>query len=449
MTNAINLKIKFTKKHSTVLLLLKLRQHNQGTNEIESFVRNIQNLKTRKNMKRAIMKTKIQDARHEEMETRRKFKKELDYIKRKIGTNTEFYYRFNSLMQEEVEFNWREQKEKRRKKVKHLIKKWKNVRPTVPETYRGVTISTEALEEIFDEEEEHQERPALIYGGVELTETEQNILKLGPKFTTYGRIDKVQMEAASEVMADKIRWEMRSREEREGPWTEEKEWEDVEAKTVHNEADKTMDFSKLRVTDIPECRRITVPEPMEDRVEVVLANIKSRISEATDKYVKENCDDKGNIRKGNISKEETEAVRSLQEKVDKKEIIINMTDKSGRLSVDKPENYIESMSPHYRNDEEISMQEKNNIEKKLNGHCLQLGRILKVGERWKHWPRVQKALKNSDCHIPVLSGYVKDHKPTPEGQPPPARPVGGCDEANNRQLSWITNQIVTSVVPLQ
>ena len=51
------------------------------------------------------------------METRRKFLKELDYIKRKIGTDTEFCYWFNSLMQEEVEFNWREQKEKRRKKV--------------------------------------------------------------------------------------------------------------------------------------------------------------------------------------------------------------------------------------------------------------------------------------------------------------------------------------------
>ena len=32
--------------------------------------------------------------------------------------------------------------------------------------------------------------------------------------------------------------------------------------------------------------------------------------------------------------------RSLQEKVNNKEIIINMTDKSGRLSVDKLENYI-------------------------------------------------------------------------------------------------------------
>ena len=101
--------------------------------------------------------------------------------------------------------------------------------------------------------------------------------------------------------------------------------------------------------------------------------------------------------------------------------------------------------PHYSKDEVITMDEKNNIERKLNGHCLQLGRILKVGERWKHWPRVQKALKNNDCHIPVLSGYVKDHKQTPEGQPQPFRPVGGCLEANNGQLSWMTSQMVTSL----
>ena len=188
------------------------------------------------------MKTKIEDARYEEGEARRKFKKKLDYIKRRTGTNTELYDGFNSLMQEEVEFQWREQKEKRKKKVAHLIKKWRNVRPAPPETHRGVTISTETLKEIF-EGDEHQETQALNYGGVELSESEQKILKLGPKFTTYGKIDKVQMEAASEVMVDKIRWEMRSRQEREGPWTEEEEWKQVEAKTVHDEAKQTMEFS--------------------------------------------------------------------------------------------------------------------------------------------------------------------------------------------------------------
>ena len=82
-------------------------------------------------------------------------------------------------------------------------------------------------------------------------------------------------------------------------------------------------------------------------------------------------------------------------------------DKSGKMSVTTPENYIESMQPHIQNDMVlISWDEKCNIEKKLNCHCLQLGCILKIGEKWNHWPRVKKALKNQYCHIPVLYGLA-------------------------------------------
>ena len=42
-------------------------------------------------------------------------------------------------------------------------------------------------------------------------------------------------------------------------------------------------------------------------------------------------------------------------------------------------------------------------------------RNLEVGEAHGHWDRVKSALKNKDCHVPVLYGMVKDHKPRAPG----------------------------------
>ena len=46
----------------------------------------------------------------------------------------------------------------------------------------------------------------------------------------------------------------------------------------------------------------------------------------------------------------------------------------------------------------MSMSEKNRIERELNGHTLQLGRILDLGSNHKHWDRMKKALVNKACH---------------------------------------------------
>ena len=252
MTEAINLKIKFTQKHQTALLLKKLRRKNQGTNDIEYYIRNIKNISTKKRIRRSILSAKIQDACYSEQRAREKFKRKLEYLKRRIGQDRELYDSFNNIMQEEVEAVWKKGLEKGKKKISHLIEKWRSKRPKVPGEYKGVLISTEELEKKFED----PGNEVLNYGDVELSDAEKKIMEKGPKFTTYGQISKVEMESASEVMVDKIRWETRRRQERGGPWTVEDELEKVLAKTVLNEEEGTMDFSKQRVTDIPECRRI-------------------------------------------------------------------------------------------------------------------------------------------------------------------------------------------------
>ena len=177
-----------------------------------------------------------------------------------------------------------------------------------------------------------------------------------------------------------------------------------------------------------------------EKMEILL-----KIDLITDKYIKDNCDSKGNQRESNLSKDEIAGLKSLKKRVADGEILIVPTDKTGKLTVTTPERYIASMQPHVANDVIITWKEKESIERRLNGHCIQLGRILRMGDKWEHWPRIKSAITNHDCHVPVTIGLEKDHKHRPPGQPPAMRPVCLASEANNSQLSqvlaWIVNAI--------
>ena len=76
---------------------------------------------------------------------------------------------------------------------------------------------------------------------------------------------------------------------------EEWEWNQVQNKTVFDPSNISLNFAKLRVTDIASSRRINVPEPASEKIEIGLANAKAKIMQVTDDYIKEKCDSKDNI----------------------------------------------------------------------------------------------------------------------------------------------------------
>ena len=209
-----------------------------------------------------------------------------------------------------------------------------------------------------------------------------------------------------------------------------------------------MDHARERVTNMPFCRRINIPDPGSEEVEVVYQSMKAEIDTATKEYINRNCDSKGNLKTSNIDKETRDGIRSLRRRVKSGELLIQMTDKSGKLCANTKENYVASLQPHIENDSVITLKEKIKTENNLNAHCVQLARILRIGESHGHESRVRSAVTNRSCHVPVLSAMLKDHKPVPPGRPLPVRPVCGADEANNQQLSQILAGIVTAVTEI-
>ena len=131
------------------------------------------------------------------------------------------------------------------------------------------------------------------------------------------------------------------------------------------------------------------------------------------------------------------------------------SDKSGRLTANTRENFLQRMTPHMEKDNIVSVEDRHKIERELNATTLQWGRLLRVGERWngsgRHWPRIKNALRTKDCLAPPLYGLPKDHKAVPPGEEhlgPALRPVVGATESPNGALSDILTEVLTHMADM-
>ena len=150
-------------------------------------------------------------------------------------------------------------------------------------------------------------------------------------------------------------------------------------------------WNNKRVTDLKTCRRIEIPEPREESingtpVEVVLANINSRAENFTKQYISKNCDKNGypNAQKSAEQASIVKGIKSIQKKVKNNQLFLTTSDKTGKMVANTRENYIDRMETHVSNDRVINWEEKESIEKTLNGHSIQMGRLLKIGEKHGH-----------------------------------------------------------------
>ena len=151
MGKTLNSKLKFTKRHLSALLLMKLKLRNQGTNEVESFVKNIGNDRMKKEMRKKIMSVKIEDVKIEESKFRKEYEGRIEYMRKKLGHMVGVVEEFRRILQEEVTLLWEEGQKKMKKKIEWLLKKWKNVQPEVEEEHRGILVSDEKLKGKYGE----------------------------------------------------------------------------------------------------------------------------------------------------------------------------------------------------------------------------------------------------------------------------------------------------------
>ena len=132
-------------------------------------------------------------------------------------------------------------------------------------------------------------------------------------------------------------------------------------------------------------------------------------------------------------------MKSLRERDD---IFMTATDKTKKLCINTKENYTNRMGVHLTGNEEINWAAKQDNERVLNAHAIQMIRMFKIGDNHQYRGRIKMAFHNKFGHIPVLRGVDKDHKDGFDpAVGPPLRPIVAADEAPNGQIAEIMTQI--------
>ena len=472
--DTVKLKLSATRRRITVNTIERLLRYGVGTNELEHLSRRLtwgggilseyNKERRRKDFIIRELKTRRAYAIEDLERTKKLYIKRQQYLYQKIedtirdvSTCRGVKRSINTIIQDEVQREWNEKKESMKSKLRHLTQKWKYKYEQHEEKWNGIAISDKELEEFHKngEIEEHGLKVSNVntdpaaYDNIEVTDNQKALLRLPPKFATYGKISEKEMEFEMEVMNCKLRWEARNKRERDNEiWTREWEEEKIEREKLFDTQSNRLSFDMKRVTDIPTCRRIQLPDPEEEDIEVEIRSMTQRMKGVVAEYKREYCDDKGRVKSNNLTEQQKMGLIECKEKVKNNEQVFMMTDKSMKMTVDTPANYRRAMETHVRQDQEINQAEADKIEKTLNGHSVMWARILKIGKGWKQEQRVKSAVMSKNGTIPELYGLRKDHKPVVNGQEaigPPTRPVCGASRSINGPLSNILSEVLDRI----
>jgi hypothetical protein len=207
----------------------------------------------------------------------------------------------------------------------------------------------------------------------------------------------------------------------------------------------TMNFNKMRVTQLPTNPEIKMPAELSQLEETKYQTLKEEMIATVKQYRKGHCDSKGNIKAKNLSRKCQTGLREIKQMCKTGNVVCFPTDKSDRLSILSMDSYIQSAQPHIANDDVVCEAEMHRIEKTLEGHTFQAAKLLGLCRSTGNSKRLSGALLNTNTKPPSLYLVMKDHKPIQEGQNTPGRPICGATSCHNGQLSNILSIIVNAI----
>ena len=347
------------------------------------------------------------------------------------------------IWEEEKSYQRRRFTRKRKRKVAFLVNKYgkKRKESDTPEEVEGIAVKDSVLSE------DYNSNPR-VYGSIDTGPSRDvtSALSLPPKFTVYENVDPEKCEVEVEKSINKYRWSIMSGEERvkdeEGRatviGTSEREW-------PLNYESNSIDFQRMRATDLPFNKRVQLPEPVDPTVEISLQDLKYKLKSVTSEY----CQRSKQNKFSNLTNSEKRGLREVNRDED---VVIFQTDKSGRFSIDTVDNYREACANHIpEEDTVISEEEYSECQREINAHSGMWTRILKAGEnvsggKIKAADRIRKNLTVQNHSTAPLYALRKDHKAYDDQvKGPPTRPVCAANSAYNSRLSHMVCNILKPV----
>ena len=440
--------VKMCKRVLTRNLLDSLVKQRVGTREVQRGVskmyRNKKNMRRQHRTINIVMKDKLSDSEDEVKKARIEFEKVTEEYRREVPQGTVVDSLFNEIMKRETERVWTEGKRKNIKKIEMLVKSKKNeIRKQTQynrrEDTKSVKYRDRELEEMQRESQHTNKNEPEVYGGAVISEKQKSVLSKEPGFMMFNRIDEIEVEVEIEKGIAKARYEMMSWGDDEG-----EEDDDEPRNRIQDEDPRTtLKYSNMRATQIPTVQRLHEPRQGKIKQETIIEGTKEKLLECVQEYKKTHCDRKGNIKKDNLSQEEKEGLKQVKKDVKDGKIVVFTTDKSGKFSVDTPQNYNVAVEQHSNKDEEIDEGRVKKIENVMNHHMKEFNKMFQVGSRQGHEDRIQGATTSTNTPAPPMYGLRKDHKQHDDKvKGPPVRPVCGASEAPNSKLSHFLSRVV-------
>ena len=131
-------------------------------------------------------------------------------------------------------------------------------------------------------------------------------MTLHPKFCVLDRLQEVVFEHEQECSLAKMRMEIQKEQENSELTQEEKQYNqefEATARQVFDSSDKKFDARKRRVTDLPECSRITLPKPLNPEQEAAIELRRRTQMQIFKNYVSKNTSKNGD-QNTNLTQEE-------------------------------------------------------------------------------------------------------------------------------------------------
>ena len=150
---------------------------------------------------------------------------------------------------------------------------------------------------------------------------------MAPNHRIYPRLNVEDFETELEKAVIKANWE----KIREGRSNEENHivvetGDKKDTLKTFDASKKAINFRNLKATDLKNNKRIYILETGDDTEEIRMNNVKSELKGVYIKYMKEHCDDKGNMLENNLSVEQVKAIKELKTKMKNENLVCVETD---------------------------------------------------------------------------------------------------------------------------
>ena len=137
---------------------------------------------------------------------------------------------------------------------------------------------------------------------------------------------------------------------------------------VFNANDKVANYLNVRATDLPTVQRLFPPKTGTIQQELAMQNTREKMMRVITEFKRKRCNNKGWLKKSNVSKEQLEGLKERKDKVNTGEMVVYATDKTNKLTADSMTNEGDALDKHTKDDKKKTNESDKKKEREMNQH---------------------------------------------------------------------------------